>query len=71
MDEDPPPVRRYFEAHGVYPEFDDGNYLMFYLSPCTKERELERLSRLLGAFGGGEVEEDAPLGEIPIYSERK
>ncbi len=61
---------RYLEAHGVYPEFDDGNYLMFYLSPCTKERELKKLSRLLKAFGGGRVEENAPAGAIPMYSER-
>ena len=36
----------YLEAHGVYPEFNDGNVLMFYLSPATKVRELKTLVRL-------------------------
>ena len=59
----------HLEAHGVYPEFCDGNYLMFYLSPCTKEEELERLSYLLEELPRGEVGEDAPAGGIPIYRE--
>ena len=37
----------YLEAHGVYPEFNDGQYLMFYLSPATKVRELNKLVRLV------------------------
>lgn len=41
-------ARRYLEARGVYPEFDDGNYLMFYLSPATKLRDLKKLVRLAG-----------------------
>lgn len=40
-------VERFLEAHGVYPEFNDGNYILFYLSPCTKKRELKKLARLL------------------------
>ena len=36
----------YLEAHGVYPEFNDGSVLMFYLSPATKVRELKTLVRL-------------------------
>ncbi len=40
----------YFESRGVYPEFNDGNYLMFYLSPCTKERDLKRLGKLLKKY---------------------
>ena len=41
-------ARGYLEARGVYPEFDDGNYLMFYLSPATKLRDLKKLVRLAG-----------------------
>lgn len=40
-------VERFLERHGVYPEFNDGNYLMFYLSPRTKGSELKKLFRLL------------------------
>lgn len=40
-------AQAFFEAHGAYPEFNDGNYLMFYLSPCTKMRELKKLEGLL------------------------
>ena len=32
---------------GIYPEFCDGHVVMFYLSPCTKERDFERLKREL------------------------
>ena len=45
----------FLEARGVYPEFNDGNFLMFYLSPCTKLRELKRLERLLKKLPRGEV----------------
>ena len=37
----------YLQKKGVYPEFDDGNFLMFYLSPCTKKGELKKLKKLL------------------------
>ncbi len=40
-------AQRYLEQHGVYPEFNDGNYLMFYLSPATSMKELKRLCRIL------------------------
>ena len=62
-------AQRYLEAHGVYPEFNDGNYLMFYLSPCTKVRELKMLARLVKALPRGEVGEDAPAGVISMYTE--
>ena len=62
-------AQAFLESHGVYPEFNDGNYLMFYLSPCTKPEELERLSALLAELPRGEVSLDAPAGGIPIYSE--
>ena len=57
------------EGAGVYPEFNDGNYIMFYLSPCTKAEELEKLASLLPALPRGEVAPDAPAGAIPMYSE--
>ena len=50
----------FLEARGVYPEFNDGNFLMFYLSPCTKPRELKRLERLLNKLPRGEVRIPAP-----------
>ncbi len=62
-------AQAYLEAHGVYPELNDGNYLMFYLSPCTKRAELKKLRRLLAQMPRGTVAEDAPAGAIPIYSE--
>ncbi len=61
-------AQRVLEAHNVYPEFNDGNYLMFYLSPCTKEAELQTLGALLGELPRGE-EGDVKEGKIPIYSE--
>ena len=57
------------EAQGIYPEFNDGNYLMFYLSPCTKEEELEKLASALKTLPRGDMKEDAPAGGIPIYRE--
>ncbi len=50
----------FLEARGVFPEFNDGNFLMFYLSPCTKLRELKRLRRLLKKLPRGEVDIPAP-----------
>ena len=36
---------------GIYPEFCDGNILLFYLSPATKIRHLKKLEkRLLSLF---------------------
>ncbi len=40
-------AQAYLEAHGVYPEFNDGNYLMFYLSPSSKISHLKKLKKLL------------------------
>ena len=56
------------EAHNVYPEFNDKNYLMFYLSPCTKRTDLETLGSLLQDLPRGE-RKDVKAGKIPIYSE--
>ena len=60
-------TQRYLEKNGVYAEFNDGNYLMFYLSPCTKKGELKRLVRLLRVLPRGEL--SGSLGKIPMYSE--
>ncbi len=40
-------AQAYLQAHGVYPEFNDGNYLTFYLSPAIKPVHLKRLKGLL------------------------
>lgn len=40
-------VEHFLESQGVYPEFNDGNYILFYLSPCTKSGELKKLIKLL------------------------
>ena len=50
----------FLEKRGVFPEFNDGNFLMFYLSPCTKLRELKRLKSLLKKLPRGEVRIPAP-----------
>lgn len=61
-------AQKFLEEHGVYPEFNDGNYLLFYLSPCTKESELETLGKLLERIPRGE-KKACKEGKIPIYSE--
>lgn len=63
-------AERFLESRGIYPEFNDGNYLMFYFSPCTKERELRKLRRCLNRLPLGELN-DALAGQIPIYAEEK
>ncbi len=66
-------AQAYLEAHGVYPEFNDGNHLMFYLSPCTKAGELKKLERLLFRLPRGRVRDCARLfaeiGEKTQYEE--
>ncbi len=57
-------AERFLEKHGVYPEFNDGNYLMFYLSPCTRRSELKRLERLVRGLPRAPV----PQGELPVCS---
>ena len=51
-------AQRYLERRGVFPEFNDGNYLMFYLSPCTKRRHLKKLVRLVKKLPRGYVAEE-------------
>ena len=62
-------AQKHLEKNGVYPEFNDGNYLMFYLSPCTKKGELARLKRLLKGLPRGGLQ--AEMGKIPMYSEER
>ena len=54
-------ARHFLESRGVYPEFDDGNYLMFYLSPATRRRELNKLVHLVKRLPRGEVASDARM----------
>lgn len=51
----------YLHTRGVYPEFNDGNYLMFYLSPCTTTGNLKKLARLVKKLPRGNIEETAPV----------
>ena len=51
-------AQRYLESRGVYPEFNDGNYLMFYLSPRTKGAHLKKLAALLRRIPRAAIEED-------------
>ncbi len=60
-------AERRLAEYNVYPEFNDKNYLMFYLSPCTKESDLKKLGALLKELPRGE--RVFVKGEIPIYSE--
>lgn len=64
-------AQTYLENHGVYAEFNDGNYLLFYLSPCTKASELKKLGKILEKLSRGTVKRDAPCGEIPMYGEKE
>ena len=70
-------VERFLEEHGVYPEFNDGNYILFYLSPCTKASHLKKLEKLLkkcpaplGLDGESEegsfIELDAPVEYLAV-----
>ena len=36
------------ESKGIYAEFCDGNLMMFYLSPATKDEDFERLKKEIG-----------------------
>lgn len=58
-------AQAYLEGRGIYPEFNDGNYLMFYLSPCTKEGDLKKLARAVKKIPRGE-----PDGGEPAAGER-
>lgn len=40
-------AEEFFERRGVYPEFCDGQNIMFYFSCVTKKREIDRLYALL------------------------
>lgn len=40
-------IKNNLEKKGIYPEFIEGNLLVFYLSPATKQRELNTLEKIL------------------------
>lgn len=64
-------AQAYLEFNGVYPEFNDGNYLMFYCSPATKKGDLKRIERLLRDLPRGSAEEEAlPAGVRSGRTER-
>ncbi|MDE6274674.1 MAG: hypothetical protein K2L87_06475 [Clostridiales bacterium] len=48
-------AQQYLEENGLFPEFNDGNYIMFYLSPCTKLSDLKTLVRLARGVAYGEI----------------
>ncbi len=58
-------VQQKLEKRGIYPEMNDGRYLLFYLSPMTTAKELENLAfALLSAIGSKKVQgtyEELPL----------
>ena len=56
-------VQQFLEARGVYPEFNDGNYILFYLSPCTRLSDLKKLKQLLKKCPSpvATIEEGAPV----------
>lgn len=41
------------EKHGIYPELSDGRYIIFYLSPLTKARDLKTLLREINNIVNG------------------
>ncbi len=63
-------AQEFLERHRVYPEFNDGNYLLFYLSPCSKIRHLKRLKRLLEKLPRGDfVSQEIVRGEASEETE--
>lgn len=53
-------AQSWLEAHNIYPEFCDGNYIEFYCSDCNKLRELKRLEKALRRLGVGRATEAIP-----------
>jgi len=51
--------RAALEAQGIFPEFFDGNYLMFYFSPANTEEELLLLKKAVNAFPRAVISEGA------------
>lgn len=43
------------EEAGIYPEFNDGEHLALYLSPCTKEEDLRKAVEILQKIPRGET----------------
>lgn len=40
-------AQKFLESIGVYPEFCDGNIVMFYLSPATTKKDFSLLKKIL------------------------
>ena len=40
-------IEKFLESQGIYPEFCDGNAIVFYLSPATEQSELDELFTVL------------------------
>ena len=45
-------MEKLFEKKGIYPEFCDGEAIVFYLSPCVKLRRLKQLKKTLTKLFG-------------------
>ncbi|MGN1234847.1 MAG: aminotransferase class I/II-fold pyridoxal phosphate-dependent enzyme [Christensenellaceae bacterium] len=48
-------AEKYLEAHGIYAEYNDGNYLVFYISDKNTVRELQKLDRTLKKLRVGQL----------------
>lgn len=45
-------VAELLEKRGVYPEFSDGRYILFYISPMTTPKDLKKLAAILQTVAG-------------------
>lgn len=70
-------IEKYLENRGIYPEFCDGNILMFYLSPATTKRDFNTLKKqlifLFSRFGtssskGSKLSENCCSETLPDHS---
>ncbi len=64
-------AEKWLEERGIYAEFCDGKYLLFYLSPATKKREFAYLvKKLTEAFSLFPVEEEVAPVASPIITQQ-
>ncbi len=62
-------VEKELEEKGVYPEFCDGNAVMFYLSTATRKKDFSRLKKILKAlFEKYPFEEEKGVQPVPAPS---
>ncbi len=60
-------IKQNLESEGIYPEFCDGNVIMFYLSPATTDKEFEKLKkRLLSLFEQTPFTPNAEIESQPL-----